>query len=39
MILNLIFFAAGLIVGWNFLPQPAAVKAQVDKIRAKLSKS
>jgi hypothetical protein len=26
-------FAAGLIVGWNFLPQPAYIKAWVEKIK------
>lgn len=32
----IIGFAAGLVVGWNFLPQPAAIKAAVDKLVAKL---
>jgi hypothetical protein len=31
----IIGFALGLIVGWNFLPQPAVVKTWVDKIRTK----
>ena len=26
------FFAAGLVVGWNFLPQPVFVKKIIDKI-------
>lgn len=32
----IIGFIAGLIVGWNFLPQPAFVKNAVDKVRAKI---
>ncbi len=28
-----IIFAAGLVVGWNFLPQPQWVKDLMDKIR------
>lgn len=33
MITGLIIgFGAGLIVGWNFLPQPVAIKAWVDKM-------
>ena len=31
---TLLVFGAGLIVGWNFLPQPAFVKAEVDKVIA-----
>jgi len=27
-----IAFAAGLIVGWNFLPQPATIKNMISKI-------
>jgi hypothetical protein len=27
---NLVFFLAGLLVGWNILPQPAWVKAVYD---------
>lgn len=27
-----IAFVAGLIVGWNFLPQPAYIKAMISKI-------
>jgi hypothetical protein len=29
---NIVFFALGLIVGWNFLPQPQFVKDIVEKI-------
>ena len=29
-------FVAGMIVGWNLIPQPAWVKAIYDKIMAKL---
>jgi len=33
MITGLIIgFGAGLVVGWNFLKQPASVKAWIDKI-------
>lgn len=35
MFFTILAFAAGLIVGWNFLPQPAVVKAFVEKLRAK----
>lgn len=28
-------FAAGLVVGWNFLPQPQFMKDLMDKIRGK----
>lgn len=38
LIFNILIFGAGLIVGWNFLPQPQFVKNQVDKIRAKFTK-
>ena len=31
----IIGFALGLIVGWNFLPQPTFVKGWIDKLRAK----
>jgi hypothetical protein len=27
-----IAFIAGLVVGWNFLPQPAYIKAMISKI-------
>lgn len=30
-------FAAGLVVGWNFLPQPAWVQNLVAKAKAKIS--
>ncbi len=39
MIVDTLIFAAGLIVGWNFLAQPAFVKTQIDKIRARFSRS
>lgn len=29
-------FVAGLIVGWNFFPQPEMVKNLVSKIKAKI---
>ena len=32
---SIISFVIGLIVGWNFLPQPQIIKDQVDKIVAK----
>ncbi len=36
MITGLIIgFVSGLVVGWNFLAQPTAVKVWVDKIRGK----
>lgn len=36
MITGLIIgFAAGLVVGWNFLAQPASIKAWVDKLTDK----
>jgi hypothetical protein len=28
---------AGLLVGWNLLPQPAWVKSLIDKIKAKIT--
>lgn len=31
----IIGFAAGLIVGWNFLPQPTFIKGWIDKISGK----
>lgn len=31
---HIIFFLAGLVVGWNFLKQPAAAKALVDNLVA-----
>ena len=31
----IIGFALGLIVGWNFLPQPTFVKGWIDKLRSK----
>jgi hypothetical protein len=33
---TLIAFAAGLLVGWNFLTQPAFVKALIDKLVIKI---
>lgn len=36
MILNLLFFAAGLIVGWNLFKQPAAVEAAYDRVAARV---
>lgn len=29
---NLLFFGLGLIVGWNFLPQPLIIKEIVDQL-------
>jgi hypothetical protein len=29
---NIVFFILGLIVGWNFLPQPYLVKEIVDQL-------
>lgn len=29
---NLLFFGLGLIVGWNFLPQPLIIKNIVDQL-------
>ena len=34
--ISIISFIVGLIVGWNFFPQPQIVKEQVDKLVAKL---
>ena len=34
--LTLISFVIGLIVGWNFLPQPQFVKDAVEKVMAKI---
>lgn len=31
----IIGFALGLIVGWNFLPQPSIIKGWIDKLRGK----
>ena len=31
----IIGFVLGLIVGWNFLPQPTNVKGWIDKLRNK----
>jgi hypothetical protein len=31
----IIGFVAGLIVGWNFLPQPTFIKGWIDKISGK----
>ncbi len=28
----ILFFMAGLVIGWNFLPQPSWVKDLVDKL-------
>ena len=33
--LTIISFVVGLIVGWNFVPQPQIVKTQIDKLVAK----
>jgi hypothetical protein len=35
---KLLFFAVGLIIGWNVLPQPAWVKALYDGAVAKIKK-
>ena len=32
----LVGIAIGLVIGWNFLPQPAWVKENVDKIKTKI---
>lgn len=37
MIALAIAFAAGLIVGWNFLAQPEWVKDAIDKVRARFT--
>ncbi len=36
MLEGALFFAVGLIVGWNLLPQPEWVKNLYDKVRAKI---
>lgn len=36
MIENIMFFSAGLLIGWNVLPQPAWIKAIYDTVVAKL---
>lgn len=36
MLDNLVFFLAGLLVGWNVLPQPAWVKALYDLFVSKI---
>jgi len=36
MLNNLIFFAIGLIVGWNIFPQPTWVKSFYDLIVSKI---
>ena len=33
--MTILAFVAGLIVGWNFIPQPAIVKDLVDAIKSK----
>jgi len=38
LLLYAAIFAAGLIVGWNFLPQPEVVKNWVARVRAKFNK-
>jgi hypothetical protein len=35
---DLVVFGAGLVVAWNFWPQPAVVKTQVDAVVAAVSK-
>lgn len=37
MIKLALVFGAGLIVGWNFLPQPQAIKELIDKIKNSLA--
>lgn len=37
LVLLSLAFAGGLVVGWNFLPQPEWVKAQIDKLKTKMS--
>lgn len=32
MLTMVLAFGAGLVVGWNFIPQPAVVKMWVDRI-------
>ena len=36
MLNEIFFFCAGLIVGWNLIPQPTWVKLIYDKIMAKI---
>lgn len=36
MFYEILFFCAGLIVGWNLMPQPTWVKIIYDKIMSKL---
>lgn len=36
MLLHIVAFAAGLVVGWNFLPQPAWVLDIITKIKGKI---
>ena len=31
---TVLVFSLGLVVGWNFLPQPAFVKSKVDQVVA-----
>ncbi len=33
MLINAACFVAGLVVGWNFLPQPQWVKDIMDKVK------
>jgi hypothetical protein len=35
---ELIAFCAGLIVGWNFIPQPQWIKDRVDQLISKIKK-
>lgn len=37
MVFGIICFVAGLVVGWNFLPQPDWVKDLIAKIVAKVN--
>jgi hypothetical protein len=34
----IIGFCVGLIVGWNFIPQPQWVKDKIDKLISKINK-
>ena len=36
MIENIMFFSAGLLIGWNVLPQPVWIKVIYDAVVAKL---
>jgi hypothetical protein len=38
MFIYLVVFAAGLIVGWNFLEQPELVKNWIASLRAKFTR-